>query len=776
MATAHRAPPTRRHQELFMVPTRVSARIGLAALLSVSLLACGDAHEAPAEATPPAVSPSYDRPVSAVPDALPLEARMDHLGRYQLDPNILPAHRTSTSFQTFKADEFDDLRLANPQFFAITAPPEDISVVRPMVEWEPMRAIVMAFNGYMLSSQNATATFVQIAKESREAGEVWFLVDGNQAENGLRNRLINAGVPSSDFGDKIKFLQTNFDSIWFIDSGPLPIVDESNQTFAFADFRYYHERPLDDAMPTILGRSMHGFDYERTTTTYRMPLTTEGGTFMATTDGICFTSNRQIFYMSCDAPGGCDEDIRVMPLSSVQNHPLAIEMRDVLAEYVGCVDLIVTNSVTDDGTGHLDMYLKVLDDSRVLVGEYTAPFANQHQSFNATRMNANADFIEAYVKPDGTGFTVERIPMPGHRSSNFGDVPFTYINSTFFNHLNLWPAYEHPPWTASRDAAEAIWNEVLPEMTHIWIDSTELSFYSGAIHCVTRTIPALEAGDWVEDGACAGDTCDAPVGGYDGVCDPSANGQSACWGPSWLCECNDCNGSCEPREDPCDGITYRGCCDGSTLYFCEQQELYFMPCPDSCGWSSGEGWYDCGHSGSDPSGTFPRACDGECVPDCSGKACGDDGCGGSCGTCDAGVCIDNQCRTDCFDCEPGHLGCDGDVAWLCMPGAGACRQQQRVDCAAMGRTCEAGDCVDREPDPEPDVVDGDTNGDDDVSPDTEPGPDDDTKEDGATQPPAFAPKNSSGCASSGAETMAWPAALMLLGLLLFRRRRSRGAV
>jgi hypothetical protein len=54
--------------------------------------------------------------------------------------------------------------------------------------------------------------------------------------------------------------------------------------------------------------------------------------------------------------------------------------------------------------------------------------------------------------------------------------------------------------------------------------------------------------------------------------------------------------------------------------------------------------------------------EGECVPDCSGKECGDDGCGGSCGTCDpneicnAGVC---ECVPDCSGKECGDDGCGG---------------------------------------------------------------------------------------------------------------------
>jgi hypothetical protein len=51
----------------------------------------------------------------------------------------------------------------------------------------------------------------------------------------------------------------------------------------------------------------------------------------------------------------------------------------------------------------------------------------------------------------------------------------------------------------------------------------------------------------------------------------------------------------------------------------------------------------------------------DCIPDCSGAECGDDGCGGSCGTCDDSlVCTDDACvgRT----CEFTPVVCDDGVA------------------------------------------------------------------------------------------------------------------
>ncbi|TNF31181.1 MAG: hypothetical protein EP329_12765, partial [Deltaproteobacteria bacterium] len=55
-----------------------------------------------------------------------------------------------------------------------------------------------------------------------------------------------------------------------------------------------------------------------------------------------------------------------------------------------------------------------------------------------------------------------------------------------------------------------------------------------------------------------------------------------------------------------------------------------------------------------------------CIPSCVGRACGDDGCGGSCGTCPGGVCDGGECTVGCdvAICDSGELaGTDG----LCAP-------------------------------------------------------------------------------------------------------------
>lgn len=88
-----------------------------------------------------------------------------------------------------------------------------------------------------------------------------------------------------------------------------------------------------------------------------------------------------------------------------------------------------------------------------------------------------------------------------------------------------------------------------------------------------------------------------------------------------------------------------------------QDVVYWM---DSCG-NQGDiaEVCDCGCN-SDYTGC-EEPC--SCIPDCSGRKCGDDGCSGSCGDCDSNEdCVDGTCvpcTPDCSDRECGDNGCGG---------------------------------------------------------------------------------------------------------------------
>lgn len=160
----------------------------------------------------------------------------------------------------------------------------------------------------------------------------------------------------------------------------------------------------------------------------------------------------------------------------------------------------------------------------------------------------------------------------------------------------------------------------------------------------------------------------------------------------------------------CHDTPIKGCCggnDGRELYWCGtwldcpgiyDSCLCFRQCPSYkvCGYDS---WYSEFHCEYPPPKTDPqgeRFCNWwECIPDCDGKDCGDDGCGGTCGTCDDNLqCVDGVCTWEGIkDCKGydthSWVGCNG------LDLAGCCDSQGRTLYCSSGKVycvdCEAVD-------------------------------------------------------------------------------------
>ncbi|MFN8665510.1 MAG: hypothetical protein U0075_26755 [Thermomicrobiales bacterium] len=70
-----------------------------------------------------------------------------------------------------------------------------------------------------------------------------------------------------------------------------------------------------------------------------------------------------------------------------------------------------------------------------------------------------------------------------------------------------------------------------------------------------------------------------------------------------------------------------------------------------------------------------------CTPDCDGKQCGPDSCGGSCGSCDGGVCLETQqCGNGTL---PDGATCDPALPRACSSGF----------CDCVGQTCTCRDAL-----------------------------------------------------------------------------------
>ena len=112
---------------------------------------------------------------------------------------------------------------------------------------------------------------------------------------------------------------------------------------------------------------------------------------------------------------------------------------------------------------------------------------------------------------------------------------------------------------------------------------------------------------------------------------------------------------------------------GNILYWCDQNAiLHTQDCSlngEVCGWRNAKefaapGYYACASvvdvdTKGAPDDSFPMACTKYCKPDCNGKECGSDGCGGSCGSCKLPDKCHNLATCEKGKCVPGKpIFCD----------------------------------------------------------------------------------------------------------------------
>ena len=124
-------------------------------------------------------------------------------------------------------------------------------------------------------------------------------------------------------------------------------------------------------------------------------------------------------------------------------------------------------------------------------------------------------------------------------------------------------------------------------------------------------------GDWTPLGGCVGDLLVRCRGGVLSET-PCALSGGECFFDTASSEFG-CQAG--PTGGECGLLTEEGQCDGDLVRYCAAGQLVQMYCPAhaaGCAMEDGVGF---------------RCLASACKPQCEGKTCGDDGCGGSCGTC-----------------------------------------------------------------------------------------------------------------------------------------------
>jgi agmatine/peptidylarginine deiminase len=366
----------------------------------------------------------------------------------ELPASELSAERGLTAYQSAeetayaKQDRFDT-RGNYREIYGETAPAQ--GPLRAVAEFEPTEGVLIAWDWQL------TDYLFELIALSASRAPVWVITESLETSELLSEAFKSVGVSSA----QLRFFEFSHEGVWTRDFGPLTVVDELGLP-AFVDVIYYPQRRRDDAVPTLMARHFK-------LPVYRPQLEIEGGNFMSDGAGRCFFSSRVL-----EVNAALDTN----------------ELSELLYAYLGCERSLVLEPLYGEGTGHIDMFAKLLGPNTMLLGAYS----ERDDPMNAYLLERNAERIERFAADQGWPLEIVRVPMPRPR---WGGVYPSYTNSLIINELVIVPIY--PTQDGYEGAALEAYQRALPSGYElVTIDADEVIEMGGAVHCTTMSFNVSE--------------------------------------------------------------------------------------------------------------------------------------------------------------------------------------------------------------------------------------------------------------------------------------------
>ncbi|HAD13106.1 MAG TPA: hypothetical protein DCF33_11805 [Saprospirales bacterium] len=341
----------------------------------------------------------------------------------------------------------------------ITTPPA--SPVRTMAEWEELQALLITWNG-----QNTILT--EIVRAARLECKVVISCENQTVVNQAKNKLTTSGV---DITTNVEFVIAPNNSIWVRDYGPNSVYSNDIDSLYFVDWIYNRtNRPKDDTIATTLAPYFKVPLYS--TSAAPTDMVNTGGNFMSDGMGTAFSSSLIL-----------DENETGNPYGVTAKSESQIDQ--IMEDFMGINRYIKMEPLPYDVIHHIDMHMKLLDEERILVGQYPQGVADGPQ------IEANIQYVLSNFQSSfGTPYKVVRIPMPpeGNLYPNNGGDYRTYANAVFVNKTIIVPFYQQQYDTT----AQRIWEEAMPGYKVVGINCNSIIPSLGAIHCITKEVGVNE--------------------------------------------------------------------------------------------------------------------------------------------------------------------------------------------------------------------------------------------------------------------------------------------
>ncbi|MBR1550620.1 MAG: agmatine deiminase family protein [Bacteroidales bacterium] len=295
--------------------------------------------------------------------------------------------------------------------------------------------------------------------------------------------------------DNVRFIVGKGNSFWYRDCGPIAFYYGDQDSLGMLDFTYYPGRALDDSLPSLI-------HWQMGIPNYLTPIEWEGGNCLVDGAGMVFSSDA-IYSNNADRYGQLTWDGQdPNSINYSQATPLTqAQVRQGLHDLLGQRATYVLPAYQyDGGTGHVDLYADAYDENGFVFSVMPSNYSNWTDYRTGAR---NIDSLCSYKSIfDRDYYTMATLPFPStDNGGNFSSqtqynnqYTRTYSNHTFVNNVILQPCFSsvvngQPSADWDRANIEAV-AAAYPGYTIYPVDVREFDGSGGAIHCVTKQIPA----------------------------------------------------------------------------------------------------------------------------------------------------------------------------------------------------------------------------------------------------------------------------------------------
>lgn len=325
---------------------------------------------------------------------------------------------------------------------------------------------------YDVLGNDTTTTYgwisAQLAHYIADECEVWIRAWSPEDTLKIIAFMNNLGWPLRNH----KFHLQKGDDFWIRDFGPVGFYYGSKDSVGFTDLKYYDGRDLDNVYPAYLAQK-EGYN------NYISAIYAEGGNLMA--DGF----GTQVFSSVVKV---INNQARGWSSATTYNN---------IRNHLGTPNLVETRTLEcDGGTGHIDLFLKYIDEQTLMVAKYPEAITAQDKGIIEEGYQKLAAANCTYGRPH----VIYRIPHPTNDNGKHDSITCSQINHdarTFVNGLTINRTFIFPSYSdelsgnkAQTDSIIELYKHLMPGYRIVPIDSRDLSPLGGEIHCITMQIPA----------------------------------------------------------------------------------------------------------------------------------------------------------------------------------------------------------------------------------------------------------------------------------------------